>query len=106
MFKGKLRNKIFWMMVLVSVVPVVVAGFLSVYSITLSHKIDVANLEEALLEQEYSEVKRFMDNAVFSTIQITVSFEQTTDILPEHQKFLLEGILRDVPAFEWVSYIN
>ena len=93
-------------MVLVSVVPVLAAGFLSVWSITLSHKIDVANLETALIEQKYNEIKRFMDNTVLGNIIVNVSYEQTTDVAPQDQKFLLGGILERVPGLEWVSFIN
>lgn len=63
LFRGRLRNKIFLMMALVSVVPVFAAGFLSVYSIRASHKESVANLEDTLINQQYAEIKNFVDEA-------------------------------------------
>ena len=105
MFKGKLRNKIFLMMALVSIVPVVVAGFLSVWSITLSHKIDVANLEGVLIEQKRNEIKNFMDNVV-GNLQLRVAYEQVSDIDPQAKKILLTQMLSGIPELEDIAFIG
>ncbi len=62
--KGKLRNKVFFTIALVSILPILIVGFLSVYGITVSHRVDVANLETAVLDQKYGEIKDFVDRVI------------------------------------------
>ncbi len=50
-------------MMLVGLLPILIAAFLSIYSVTLSHRIDVANLENALIEQKYNEIEDFIAGA-------------------------------------------
>lgn len=62
--KGKLRNKIFLLMALVSIAPVVVAGVSSVYGINLSHRVDVARLEESLINKAAAEIDASLSAAL------------------------------------------
>lgn len=62
------------MMALVSIVPIIVAGFLTIWSIVVSHRENVARLEGAVIEEIYSELNGFMYNNV-NAIRIIITFE-------------------------------
>ncbi len=107
--KGKLRNKIFFLMLFVSVVPVIVAGFLSVYSITLSHKVEVANLEGAIIDQNYRGIKNPLHILFSSALQIATTYEQTSDIDIREKRGLGTQIISDVKDLkdlEDLSFLN
>ncbi|HUZ92564.1 MAG TPA: sensor histidine kinase [Candidatus Paceibacterota bacterium] len=63
-FRGKLRNKLFVVIAIVSVVPIVFVGALSWFSLTASHRVDVANLEDALLAEKLNEVRGTLQGLV------------------------------------------
>ncbi len=107
--RGKLRNKIFVMMALVSVVPIFIAGFLSVYSITLSHRVDVANLEGALIDQAYGEMKNFMGyfvNANGGALRFTTTGDASGDIDLSVKKSLFRQLLIQSPALAEISSVD
>jgi hypothetical protein len=50
------------MMVVVSVVPVLVAAFWSIYSVAVAHKADVARSEDAVISQKEAEIVKYITN--------------------------------------------
>ncbi|MDO8536984.1 MAG: sensor histidine kinase [bacterium] len=107
--KGKLRNKIFLMMALVSVVPIFTAGFLSVYSIRASHKIDVANLEDALIDLKRTEIKSFMAdfiNPAGGAFRLKTSGDESADVPLEQKIFFWKAISATFSAVNELATIN
>lgn len=100
---GKLQNKVFVMMAAVSIVPIVIAAALSVWSITASHRLDVATLENALIYQKSAEIRNFV-NAVSDLSLTTYVEEGGFDI--SSQQFLLKSILATTPALEEVAFLS
>lgn len=105
--KGKLRNKIFLIIASVSVVPVLLAGFVSIYSLGATHKIDVANLESMLLNQKYSEIKNFLNN-ISGTIEVKVDSEKTdtSGFPPNAQNFLLKRFMDGIPSLVDAAFVD
>jgi len=105
-FGGKLRNKIFLTMALVSIVPIFIAAFLSLYSIDTSHRADVANLEGALISQKYAEIKNFLDG-ITGMLQLRFEFEEDKDVLDlAAKKSLLKLLLKENQPLEEVAFVN
>lgn len=105
MYRGRLRNKIFLALVLVGIVPLVFLGVLSVYSLNLFHEADVRSIEDNLLNQKIVEIGEAFDR-VIGTLELTVAFEQVSDIELSQQHFLLEQFLQEIPALEEISFIS
>lgn len=103
--KGKLRNKIFLAMTLVGVAPFLVLGIIALYNLDKSHESDVKSIEENIINQKKEEIQSYIE-AIQSTFQLRVSFEQVGDIEISNQKFLLKQLMEEMPALEEVSFIN
>ncbi len=88
--RGKLRNKIFLFMLSVSIVPILAAAFMSLYSITVSHRIDVANLEQAVLNLKAREIVSFMNTDIAAAFKFVVPFDTTEDLSPDLKNITLK----------------
>lgn len=104
-FGGRLRNKIFLMMASVGIVPILAAGFLSWYSVQVSHRNDVANLEDALLEQKADEIEGFVKD-IASAMKLHVNYEKTTDLDVPTKRFLLSEFLKAKPELHDGAFLN
>jgi len=102
---GRLRNKIFRMTVLVAVVPLFIGGVLALYVIDLSHRHDVAGVEDNLVLRHVDEVNNFIQEIV-SIFQLQVSYEQLSEIEISQQHFLLERLLEENSSLVEVSFLN
>lgn len=103
-FKSRLHNKIFLMMVMVGMVPTIASGLWSLYSVTFSHRLSVANLENSLLNQYADAIRDFIEN-VLGVFQLQIADERTFLALRD-QFFLTEQLLNGNHALEEVSFIN
>ncbi|MEK7195430.1 MAG: hypothetical protein AAB655_01920, partial [Patescibacteria group bacterium] len=103
--RGRLRNKVFLMMAATSVVPIFIAGLLSVYTTRTSHKVDVANLEGFLLDQKSGEIDSFM-TALFGVTQIGLEAGEGADIGIENKSFILKRIFLSNPAIKEIAYVG
>ncbi|MDP2598202.1 MAG: sensor histidine kinase [Candidatus Liptonbacteria bacterium] len=104
--RGKFRNRVFLIIALVSVVPILLAGFLSVYSVAASHRIDVANLEDALLNQKLREIQNVLGGMV-SGLQPNI-IANTADAVNQTNDILLKKIFdsnRSI-GLEEVSFVG
>ncbi|MBI5732787.1 sensor histidine kinase [Candidatus Jorgensenbacteria bacterium] len=102
---NRLSHKVFLMLVLVGVLPIIILGFLALYSLNVSHRIDVAYIEQKLINQKIEEIEKFFDEIV-STLELQVGFEQTSEIAIESQHFLLKQFLNEHAAFEEVAFVS
>jgi len=103
--KGRLRDKIILLFIVLSTTPVIILGGMTLYLLDLSHKQDVSQLELQLLRQKSEEIEKFFIDTL-GILELQVSFEQTSEIAKEDQLFLLENFLLENEAFEEVSFIN
>lgn len=103
--RGKLRNKIFWLMVLVSAVPIMLAAFLNRYNLTLAHRIDVANLEGTLLEQKAAEIGDYLSR-LRGLLRLTVSYSGSADFDLTVKSFLAKQMLGYSPAFLDIAFLG
>ncbi len=95
---SRLRRKFVRTFLFAGIVPLVLMGVVSVYLVTLTHRIDVASLEKTVALQAATEAKKVIDDTA-SFLQLTVTFEQFLPIAFEptnnQQSFLLESVLRE-----------
>ncbi len=103
-FEGKLRSKIFWIIAVVSIGPLIIAGLLSFSSINSSHKLDVGNLEDAIIRQKSKEIKSFVENN-FNALDFQTDIEEG-GIGIDTQEFFLDGLIKSYPDLEEVSFIS
>ncbi|OGZ00397.1 MAG: hypothetical protein A2945_03565 [Candidatus Liptonbacteria bacterium RIFCSPLOWO2_01_FULL_52_25] len=103
--RGKLRNKIFLTMAVVGVVPVLVAGVISIWSISVSHKNDVARLEDALIEQATKAIKNDIDNIVIA-LPIKTNYDQIRDVSSDDKKDVFDARLKAFPGLVEVVSVD
>jgi signal transduction histidine kinase len=102
---SRLHRKVLFMMIAVSVLPIIFLGFLALYSLKIAHNADVANIEENFLRQKIEEIKSFFSD-IIADFELKVAFEQVTDIQLGEQHFLLREFLKENPNLEEVSFIS
>jgi len=102
---GKLRLKVLFTMLLASVAPLVVLGFLAVYSLNYFHKLDVQSIEQTLLNELSAEMDANLKQ-IMSTFQLQVTFDQTTDIALPDQHLILQQLMDQFPELEEASFIS
>src|ERR1051325_6935616 len=77
--KGKLRNKIFLILIMVSVVPILIEAFLSSNIVNVTHRSDIARLEDEALGQKEAEIKAYVDNQILGQTKISFSSNATSE---------------------------
>jgi signal transduction histidine kinase len=103
---GRLQRKLFLMMVFIGVVPIAASGFLALYSVTLSQRLNVASVQESIIVQKTDEIESFVTEIERSIFQLVTGFSQVSDIAMADQHFLLKGMLQEEPALEEVGFIG
>lgn len=105
---GKLRNKIFLIMALIGIVPLIAAAALTYYVVINSHRDDVAKLEAAVLKQNGNEIQALINQSLLS--QIHVEFPYSATIFSTSsvvaQEYVLNQTLTIVPFIQSESYVN
>ncbi len=89
-------------MALVGVLPILIAAVISIASLTASHKNDVANLEDALIEQAIVAVKNSVADIVNQFWLHTV-YEETNDIGLDQKKSIFGVLLKFPEVIEITS---
>ncbi|MBI2591366.1 MAG: sensor histidine kinase [Candidatus Brennerbacteria bacterium] len=102
---GRLRNKIFFMTVFVSVGPLIILGFLAFYSLNLFHRFDIAGIEDNLINQKTEEVSGFINN-IIGVFELRVDYELSSPIASSSQNFILNELLKSNPALEEAAFVN
>src|SRR3989344_1444679 len=103
---GKLQRKLFLMMVFIGVVPIVASGFLALYSVTLSQRLNVASVQDSVIAQKADEIEGFVTEIERSIFQLVTGFEQTSGIELSDQHSTLRGMLQEETALESIEFIN
>lgn len=105
-YRGKLRNKTFFLMAVVGIVPIAVAAFLTQYVVTNAHRDDVAKLESAVLREKASEVQNFIDQSILAHTQIVVPYAQSLTIATSAQAYALSATLTALPFLRSESFLD
>lgn len=100
-----LRNRLALFAVILSVIPVLVLGGVSLYLIDLAHKQDVSRMELQLIDLKIREIQKFFSDTL-GILELRVGFTQKAEIELSGQEFLLAGLLEENNAFEEVSFIG
>ena len=102
--KGKLRNRIF-LVILIGLVPIVVATALGISAVQSSHREDVARLEAAVLTQTAEEVEHYVDENILAHPRLIaptgVSINTTSA-----QQFALSETMSFYPFIESESFVT
>ncbi len=98
-------HRIFFMMIVIGIIPIVVAGMLALYSVTYSHRLNVSSLEDGALDQKSKEIQNFISE-VADIFKLQVGYEQVSEIEKNSQHFLLTQMFHDMPVLEDVSFVN
>lgn len=102
--EGRLRNKFVLFFIILSVGPVLVLGYTSLYLVDLSHRYDISNLETQFIEQKNQEIKKFF-MATLGLLELQVSTDKKYIDVAD-QSFILTQLLAENAAFEEVSFIE
>ena len=113
---GRLRNKLFFMIVAIALTPLVSVSFLSLYTSTLSHKNDVAIIEDNILFQKSVEIQNFIDE-ILSTFKIHFNLPLEQLIVKEDEEItyavakkdlnnILQSIMEENSFIEETSFID
>jgi len=101
---SRLRRKFVRALVFAGCIPLLLMSVVSFYLVNLTHKIDVATIEQSVAGQSASEIERFIENTLIS-LELTVAFSEFAPIAFEEQGFLLESFLGSNPALQNLSFI-
>ncbi len=93
------------MMMLVGVAPFILIGIIALYNLNRSHEADVMSIEKNVINQKKEEIQGYIE-AIQSTFQLRVSFEQISDIEISNQKFLLKQLMQEIPVLQEVAFLN
>lgn len=102
---GKLQAKVIYTMLVTAVLPLIVLGVSSIYILNYFHNLDVAAIEQTLLDETGSQIdaaiKRYLE-----TFQVQVTYNQTSDVSLTDQKLILEQLAVQFPEVEEASFIS
>lgn len=105
---SELQNRFMLFFIILASFPILVLGGMSIYLINLSHRQDVANLENQLLEQKAEEISKFIGGAA-GIIELKLGITQTEEVETKNapwQELLIDGILASHQAFEEVAFVD
>jgi signal transduction histidine kinase len=103
---GKLRNKIFILMALVGIVPLVVAAVLADYVVTNAHRDDVSKLESAVITQKAGEVQGFITQSVLGQTHVEIPYGPGINIDTNAQQYVLKQTLTSLPFIQSEAFVN
>lgn len=104
--KGRLRNKIFFFMLAVGVVPLLIAAVLTEYAVSNAHRSDVAKLEAVVLAQASAQVQGFIDGDILAQTHVVIPFGPGIDIETGAQQYLLQQTIASRPWLISESFVN
>lgn len=105
---SELQNRFMLFFIILASFPILILGSMSIYLIDLSHRHDVANLENQLLEQKSEEIRKFLGE-VLGIIQLKLGVTQTGEVETGGklwQEILIDGILASHSGFEEVAFAD
>lgn len=105
---SRLRNKFALVFIIITSIPVLISGGMTLYLIDIFHRHDVSALELQLIDQKIEEIEKFFTDTS-GVLELRVGITETREIESSKlswQELLADGILASSPAFEEVSFIN
>ena len=101
---SRLRRKFVRTFLAAGLVPLLLMGGASIYLVNLTHRLDVARLEQNFASQIASEIKTNVDE-IKALFELTVTFEDFAPIATAQQHFLLQGIIAANPSVVEASFV-
>lgn len=115
---GRLRNKLFLIIVAVSLLPLAALSFLAYYTVNLSHRYDVATIEDGVLLLKGKEIQNLIES-ILGTFEIHFNISAKQLIAVEDGKVLylsgggkrdfdgiLDTIISENPFIEEASFVS
>jgi signal transduction histidine kinase len=102
--KSRLYRKILLSVAAVGVIPLILVSLLGLYSLNRFHRIDIAAIEENLVNQKAEEIQSFF-REVMGSLELTVGTDQEF-IEFSSQEFILRGLLAANSSLEEAGFIN
>ncbi|MEK7625232.1 MAG: sensor histidine kinase [Patescibacteria group bacterium] len=90
---------------LISLLPLLLMGIVSIYVFQTTHEQDVATMERSLLRQKINETQKFI-NETAGLFEIRVGYESTSIIAEKDQQFLLEKLLQENKFIREAAFID
>ena len=104
MLRKHLHDKVLSILFLVGIVPLVILGALALFNLNLFHQVDVASIENNLIDQKIEEIRAFVEG-IISTFQLKIG-QEIGEIEVVDQRFFLKQLLGEFPDLEEVSFIG
>ncbi len=104
--KGRLRNKIFFFMLAVGIVPLLVAAALTEYVVSTAHRSDVAKLESVVLAQAGAQVQSFISDDILSQAHVVIPYGPNIESAPAAQQYLLQQTIITRPWLLSESFVD
>jgi len=108
--RSRLRNKFILFFIILSCVPVLALGGISLYLIDNAHRQDVSNFELQVLEEKSDEIAKFFaDTLGLLELRVEALSSEEFDAagaIGGAEQALARGILEANPAFEEVTFIS
>ncbi len=101
---SRLRRKFVRTFLFAGLIPLVLMGLVSIYLVNVTHRTDVAALEENVARQVGTEIAKLATETLVR-LEFTVSFDEFAPISFEQQGFFLREMLNDNPALSEISLI-
>src|SRR5690348_13628939 len=104
--KGKLRNRIF-LVVLTGLVPAIVVAVLGFYAVTDSHREDVARLESAVLSEKAQEITSYMNGVnLLGQTRIVAPYLNNFTLATSAEKFTIVNTLGVIASLDSESFVD
>jgi signal transduction histidine kinase len=103
--QSRIRKKFLRFFLGAGILPLVLMGFISLYLVDRTHRIDIANLERTIISEKAVEIEKFINEAV-GLFRLQVAYEEYAEISIKDQEFLLGRMLEENPYLEEVSFIS
>ncbi len=100
-----LRTRFLLYFVVVTTVPVLILGCVTLLLIDVSHRRDVSTLELQLINQKIEETEKFVGTTL-GVLELIVGYDQKIEIELSQQEFFLDSLLKENAAFYNVSFIS
>lgn len=102
---NKIRTKLLLFFFVIGVVPLLVMGVISVFLIDLTRGLDVADLEQELINFKVEEIEKFFIDTL-GPFEVQTDYEQTIEPATTGRKVILDGMLSSNRYLKEVSFVN
>lgn len=102
--KSRLRLKLVFLLASVALIPLLLLGFISIYSINTNRQFEISSLENQLISQKIKQIDGFFTETMES---LRFQFGYKEAQIPDWpgQEFLLKNFMQVLPHLEEVSFV-